>query len=302
MAGSVTELAPQTVASIFAVVTTSLRALHRAVQAQHNARFSTDFLARPPYSQLHPRFRAATAALSDWPQPERYDALAAAVPQAQGQELPRFVPQDRAAVADAGGYEPHVAMLRAVPTRPRHWHDFFNMVVWAHFPAVRWALNELHVDSSLGPVDPRNGRAPQQNVVAQLDESGMIVTSTSASLLDDLRALRFKRVFWERRGELLETTQFWLVGHGTLESLLAPHLGLACKALLLQVSADSAPLSDGFRHEVDARAARQIRGWRAGAPVLDPVPVLGVPGYADNDSAEFYDDARYFRFQRRSSS
>jgi hypothetical protein len=283
-------------------VTTSLRALHRAVQAEHNARFSTDFLVRPPYSQLHAALRAATAVLGDWPEPEEYDALAATVPQAAGQELPRFVRQDREALAEAGGYEPHVAALRAVPTRPRHWHDFFNMVVWAHFPAVRWALNELHVDKSLGPVDPRNGRAPQQNVVAQLDESGMLVTSTSASLLDDLRALRFKRVFWDRRAELLETTQFWLIGHGTLESLLAPHLGLACKALLLEVPAGSEAQRDAFRHEVDARAAQIIRSWRAGAPVLDPVPVLGVPGYADNDAGEFYDDVRYFRFQRRAPS
>lgn len=285
-----------------APVTTSLRALHRAVQAEHNAHFRTDFLARPPYSQLHEGFRAATAALGDWPEPEAYDALAATVPQAIGQELPRFVRQEREALASVGGYEPHVAERRAVPTRPRHWHDFFNMVVWAHFPAVRWALNELHVDKALGPVDPRNGRAPQQNVVAQLDESGMLVTSTSASLLDDLRALRFKRIFWERRAELLETTQFWLIGHGTLESLLAPHLGLACKAVLLEVPAGSAPHSDAFRHDVDARAAQLIRSWRAGAPVLDPVPVLGIPGYADNGSGEFYDDARYFRFQRRAPS
>ncbi|HVY31413.1 MAG TPA: DUF3025 domain-containing protein [Polyangiaceae bacterium] len=284
-------------------MTTSLRALHRAVQAQHNARFTTDWLARPPYSHFHPAFCAAAATLSDWPEPDQYGALVAAVPQAAGQELPRFVLQDRAALAEAGGYEQHVAALRAVPTRPRHWHDFFNMAVWAHFPAARWALNELHVDARLGPKDPRNGRAPQQNVVAQFDESGLIVTSTSASLLSDLRALRFKRVFWERRAELLETTRFWLIGHGTLESLLAPHLGLACKALLMVVSSapDSValPPSDAFRHEVDARAAQSIRSWRAGAPMLDPVPVLGIPGFAANEFGEFYDDARYFRFQRR---
>jgi hypothetical protein len=34
--------------------------------------------------------------------------------------------------------------------------------------------------------------------------------------------------------------------------------------------------------------------------VLDPIPLLGIPDYADNAAAEFYDDARYFRFQRRS--
>ncbi len=281
---------------------TSPRALHRAAQAELNARFFTDWLARPPYTAFHPAFRAATAALSSWPEPEQYAALADVVPRAATVELPRFVRQDRAALDQAGGYERHVARLRAVPTRPQHWHDFFNMAVWAHFPAVRWALNALHVDATLGPKDPRNGRAPAQNVVAQFDESGMIVTSSSQGLLDDLRALRFKRVFWERRAELLETTQFWLIGHGSLESLLAPHLGLAAKAILLDVPANSAQHDqDALRQAIDARAGSLIQTWRAGAPVLDPIPVLGIPGYCENDSAELYDDARYFRFQRRAT-
>jgi hypothetical protein len=69
---------------------------------------------------------------------------------------------------------------------------------------------------------------------------------------------------------------------------------------LLDVPAHSAHGdADAFRHELDARAARAIHAWRSGAPVLDPIPVLGIPGYGDNDAPEFYDDARYFRFERR---
>lgn len=279
---------------------TSPRALHRAIQQQHNARFFNDWLARAPYRDFHPSFCAAVAGMSAWPEPESYDALAATVPRPPGTPFPRFVRQERAALAEVGGYEEHVARLGAVPTRPAHWHDFFNMAVWAHFPQLRYALNALHVDPNVGPKDPRNGRAPQQNVAAQLDESGMIVTSTSPSMLDDLRSLQFKRVFWERRTELLETTRFWLIGHGTLESLLAPHLGLAAKAILLDVPAHSARRDEAeFRFEIDARVAAIIHSWRSEVPVLAPVPVLGIPGYADNDASTFYDDARYFRFQRR---
>lgn len=237
--------------------------------------------------------------LTAWPAPEDYDRLARLVPRSHV-ERPRFVPQKREALRELGGYEQHVTRLRAVPTRPANWHDFFNMSVWAHFPAVRWALNELHVDATLGPKDPRNGRAPAQNMAAQFDESGMIVSSTSPSLLDDLRALRFKRVFWERRGELHETTRFWVVGHGTLESLLSPHLGLAVKAILLDVPGHPAERHDaGWGEALDARAAAIVRSWREVTTVLHPIPVLGIPGYCDRQSSEFYDDARYFRFQRR---
>lgn len=273
----------------------------------------TDWCDRAPYTAFCPRFLRVVRAFTAWPAPADYDALARLVPQATlpdanaddvvgaRAKLPRFVAQDREQLRRFGGYEQQVAAAGAVPTRERSWHDFFNMAVWAHFPRVRWALNALHVDRTLGPVDPRNGRAPQQNAAAQFDESGMIVASADASLLSDLRALRFKRVFWQRRDELLASTRFWVIGHGTLESLLTPHLGLASKAVLLELP-QTPFLRDGdeLRHEVDARVAALIDDWRLAAPSLDPVPLLGIPGYADNACPDFYDDARYFRFQRRS--
>ena len=277
------------------------RAIHRAARAQIEARFFTDWCVAAPYCWMHPEFLGAVAGLTSWPAPETYDELAQRV--AHGAvELPRFITQDREAVALNGGYEPHVARQRAVPTRACSWHDFFNMAVWAHFPRVRWALNSLHVDTTLGPVDPRNGRAPAQNVAAQLDESGIVVASSSPELLRELRALHFKRVFWERRAELSRTTRFFIVGHGTLESLLTPHLGLASKAVFLDLSRPpSAYAADELRQEVDERVAAIVESWRAAVPLLDPVPLLGIPGFADNGAPEFYDDTRYFRFARRAA-
>jgi hypothetical protein len=233
--------------------------------------------------------------------PEHYDALARLVPPGDGVALPRFVAQDREALRRSGGYEQHVAQSRAVPTRERSWHDFFNMAVWAHFPRVRWALNAIHVDRGLGPVDPRNGRAPAQNVASQLDESGIIVASSSPELLSALHELRFKYVFWQRRAELLATTRVWIVGHGSLESLLTPHLGLASKAVLLDLPRPPASYDDddALRIATDERVAALVSGWRTNVPLLDPVPLLGLPGFADNSAPEFYDDSRYFRFARR---
>jgi hypothetical protein len=282
----------------------SARAIHQAARLSLEARFSTEWCSRAPYRSLHQRFLAAVEPLTAWPEPEAYDELAAQVPRRSSTaSLPRFITQDRDAVERLGGYEPHVAQTRTVPTRPRSWHDFFNMAIWAHFPATRWALNALHVDGSLGPVDPRNGRAPQQNVAAQFDESGIIVASSAPGLLAELRALRFKHVFWERRDELLATTRFWIVGHGMLESLLTPHPALAGKALLLELpQTPSAHPSDELRESLDARVAEQVLSWRTGAPLLDPLPLLGVPGFADNAASEFYDNERYFRFQRRPRS
>lgn len=265
-----------------------------------SAIFAPDCFARQPYRDFHPRFLGALQRFTVWPVPEEYDQLAGQVPRAMDVQLPRFVSESREALRRVGGYEQHVARLSAVPTRPRHFHDFFNMAVWAHFPKLRWALNALHVDPEPGPKDPRNGRAPAQNLAATFDEAGMLVISTSRSVLEELRALRFKRAFWERREELLSTTRFWIVGHGLLESLLVPHPGLAARSLLLHVPSlpthDQAA-HDALRFEIDGIAATRIHAWRSGRTVLDPVPVLAIPGFSANDSGEFYEDMQNVRFE-----
>ena len=260
--------------------------------------FSLSWRFRSPYRDFHRAFVAALEPLAAWPEPEQYNDLARQVPRAPDVALPRFVAEDRAVLRQVGGYEQHVAQLCAVPTRPGNWHDFFNMSVWAHFPKLRWALNSLHVDASVGPRDPRNGRAPAQNAAATFDEAGMLVVSSSESMLEELQALRFQRAFWERRAELLATTRFWLVGHGMLESLLQPHSRLAARSLLLHVPhLPAAAEADSFRFELDTLAAAHIHAWRTARPILDPVPLLAIPGYSDNDSPAFYADQRNIHFE-----
>ena len=270
--------------------------MNRLNQSAISAPFAIDWLTRQPYRDLHPRFLNAVERFATWPTPEQYDQLAAQVPRVPG-ALPHFVTENRTALRAVGGYERHVERLSAVPTRPGHWHDFFNMAVWAHFPALRWALNALHVDPNAGPIDARNGRAPAQNSAASFDESGMIVLSTSRAVLEELRALRFRHAFWELRAEVLETTRFWVVGHGLLESLLAPRPGFIARSVQIQLPAlPTENPSDELRFEVDALIAAHVRAWRTARPVLDPVPVLAIPGFSDNDSADFYDDLRNIRF------
>ena len=259
--------------------------------------FRREWLERAPYRELHAQLNRAVRELHDWPASHEYDQLARSVPQPAGVELPRFVEQTQAALQQAGGYEQHVARLRRVPTRPGSWHDFFNMVVWAHFPRTRWALNALHVDPEAYPIDPRNGRAPSQNLAASFDESGLLVVSTSRSLLADLQALRFKRAFWQRRDELLRSTRFFVTGHGLLEALLTPLPGMVGRAILLHRSSLPPAGDDELRCELDAWAAERVASFRHVRHVLDPIPVLAIPGWADNDAASFYDERQNLRFE-----
>jgi hypothetical protein len=125
----------------------------------------------------------------------------------------------------------------------------------------------------------------------------MLVVSTSTAILTELRELRFKHVFWQRREELVATTRFYVVGHGALEALVSPPDGLSARSLQLLVpSLPAQSEADAFRCQLDARAAARIQGWRRDREVLDPVPLLAIPGFWRNDSADFYDDLRNVRF------
>jgi hypothetical protein len=259
--------------------------------------FDPDCLARPPYRFMHGRFRDEVQSRRGWPPPEQYDELVRLVPRPASAILPCFVRQNRESLREAGGYERHVAERRAVPTRPDCWHDFFNMAVWAHFPALRWALNSLHVDPGTAKRDPRNGRTPGQNLATSFDETGMLVISRSRAVLEGLRALRFKHVFWELRAELAETTHFWIVGHGLLESLVHPHPRLVARSLLLHLPGHEATSADELRAGCDAAVARGIEGWRERRIVFDPIPAGAIPGFADNDSPDFYDDRQRLPFE-----
>ncbi len=274
----------------------------RLKRQQRDLRFDVEWLDTEPFVDFAPEFKARVRHSSDWPPVEAYDELVSVVRGVAaswgGPALtPRFVPFDRDAVREAGGYEAHVARCRAVPTRPKNWHDFFNMAAWAHFPRVRWALNGIHIRAVKAEADPRNGRTPAQNRAAHFDESGMVVVSSDASVLTELQGLQFKRVFWQRRETLARTTRFVLVGHGSMESLLTPHLGLAAKALLVH-EPDIGERTDRMHEFVDELAAARIEEWPQRLEPLYPIPMLGIPGWYAKQCEALYDDTRYFPTRR----
>lgn len=261
--------------------------------------FDLGFLGREPFRSLLPGLIERLRRFQRWPHPTEYDGLVASV------EAPAFVPYDAASVRAAGGYEAHVARHRRVPTRERDWHDFFNMVVWAHSPRTRWALNTLHVTADPAAVDPGNGRTPVQNLAAQFDECGLVVLSSDTSVLTGLRELRFKEVFWERRRTLATSTRFVMVGHGSLEALLRPHLGLTSKALLMPLTQPPPTELGALYALADEWAARAVSAWTVRPPEkpspVHPVPLLGIPEWYDGQTAFFYENPNYFRSQRWAS-
>jgi hypothetical protein len=187
-----------------------------------------------------------------------------------------------------------------VPTRSDNAHDFFNALAWLAFPRTKAILNRLHCEALESSTD-RGRRGTPRDVLSLFVEGGLIVASDDVSLLERLRSFEFKTLFWEQRAEALARMRFFVVGHAILEKALEPYKAVTAKALLLQVPAGFLSSRESEqREEADWRTAEWFSQPEhlASTRSLAPVPILGVPGWADNGSPGFYDDPLVFRSGR----
>ncbi len=242
---------------------------------------------RPLLNGLHGDF---------WPTLEQLNALAAAreVANMRGAAI-RFV-LPRTAALSAMHYETQIANTGEVPTRD-NWHDLFNALQWIGFPHLKSAINAQHVRLlSAGGVVEATARSVPRDVLTMFDESGVIVASADASLLELIRAFQWRELFVVRREEVIANMRFVLVGHGLMEKALSPFIGITAKAMLLHVDAKAASLDH-------AAAAWLMEGGNlVSSQNLAPLPLLGIPGWdARNEFPTFYDNTDYFRPGRRAT-
>jgi len=212
------------------------------------------------------------------------DALNALLP-AHG---PRFVVQDEALLADGLHYETRIATQGRIATRPENWHDLFNALVWARYPAIKSALNArqcLHV-AAMGP--QRRNRA--QQALTQFDECGVIVRIADPGLLPLWDGHYWHALFaaqaarWQDGGIGVAA----VIGHALMEQALVPGRRLVGRCVVVQGADDAACV---------ARVAAAL----AAGEILDdplqlrPLPLAGVPGWQPRQDDAFYAEAGYFR-------
>jgi hypothetical protein len=204
-------------------------------------------------------------------------------------------------------YEPRAYLRGELQVRPENGHDTFNVLAWLAFPAAKAALNARHYAAQCAQraVGTPN-RGPAQDALTLFDESGVIVASDDAGLLDLLRAFRWKELFWTNRDRVRAHMRFWLFGHALGEKALRPFIGMTGRAILLDPGAGfiGAPPHEQL-DLVDRAVAKRLSdpASLASTRELAVVPVLGVPGWwPDNEREAFYDNTEYFRPGRRSGS
>ncbi len=204
----------------------------------------------------------------------------------------KFIPQQTKSNNFEDGYEPRAFLKQEVQTRDNCWHDFFNALVWKHFPKSKRMINRLHYQLQRSRY-PGKLRLPAENMLTLFDENGAIVIADDDVYLELIHRHRWHELFWQRREQLDQHMKVIVFGHGLYEKALNPYIGLTAQCLMF-VANDFSPMS------IDQLVAGYLQqnGDQLRTNFLSPLPILGMPGFWEaNGDEKFYSNASYFRPQ-----
>lgn len=216
-----------------------------------------------------------------------------------GGDVPlRFVPVDASGKGLDSQYEVRVFRTGEVPTRTDGWHDLFNALAWLACPRTKATLNRLHYEELVRRWgEPTRGTA--RDVLTLFDEGGVVVACAAPPLVRLLAEFQWKELFWTRRHEAIAAMRFLVLGHAILERAFAPYKGVTAKALVVDVAQEALALPPAALVDLlDARSADHFAhpGALDSTRALQPLPVLGIPGWTrENEDPSYYDDEKVFR-------
>ena len=194
-----------------------------------------------------------------------------------------------AGVASDTAYEAHIGRTGEVPTRDNR-HDFFNALVWLTFPRTKARLNALQAQA-IAAEGIGAQRGPLRDAATLIDENAVLLVTQSADIVDALRRHDWHALFVEQRTAWGTRVRPVVFGHAVMEKLTAPYKAITAHALPVRLAADASLAA------IDAQVAAALDPAMTPRQLL-PLPVLGIPGWADNDELAYYEDAAVFRPMR----
>lgn len=208
--------------------------------------------------------------------------------------LPGWQFVDQLQLPAGQAYEAFIHSRRSIPTRD-NLHDFFNGLIWLHWPLLKQRLNALQAaEIARQGVGAQRGRL--RDSITVLDENGGLLLAPQA-LCDALRDRRWQELFVGRRA-LWQQARFLPIGHALLEKLVQPRKAIT--AHVICVPLEQAPRLASLA-EADGWLDDQLRTQScnlASKPYL-PIPILGIPDWClQNQNFSFYDDSLVFRAPR----
>ncbi|QHE89026.1 DUF3025 domain-containing protein [Hydrogenophaga sp. BPS33] len=201
----------------------------------------------------------------------------------------RFVSQ--AELPAGAAYEQFIFDTSAVPTR-ENLHDFFNGLCWLRFPLAKQRLNQLQA-AQIAADGVREVRGPVRDALTLFDENAALLQAPPP-LWDALVAREWTALFVTLR-PLWAQARLVLFGHALLEKLVRPY-----KSITAHVFREPVPISLGDDLAAwDAWLAQTLNAPSLARKPFTPLPVLGVPGWAQaNSDPAYYADAQVFRPRR----
>lgn len=184
-------------------------------------------------------------------------------------------------------YETGIARTGCVPTRA-NLHDFFNALIFLHFPKAKAQLNRLQA-TAIARDGIRAVRGPVRDAATLIDENAVLLVSDRSDIVDSLRVRDWRAVFHSRRSAWGVEVDVLAFGHALLEKLQRPYKGITAHAFHIALPPDSS------LEEIDRWLAGRL-DERLTPRDLMPLPVLGIPGWwAQNENPDFYSDPMVFR-------
>lgn len=210
-----------------------------------------------------------------------------------------FVVQDDLPAHTA--YESFIAHTGKVPTRD-NFHDLLGGLIWLNFPKTKAAFNRLH-QQDIDQVGIQNTRTPLRNALTLFDENGGIVVSSDLSVLQALQRFDWQDALYAQRHSWQDhRSEFFPIGHALLEKLITPRKAITSHVLLIHTTPEwFVQSSYQQRADLDNFISRWL--WRVDfmPKMLQPLPVMGIPGFCAQGS-DFYADKAVFRDNRQARS
>lgn len=213
-----------------------------------------------------------------------------------------IVPQDGKPGHFHEHYAPRIYLTGEIQTRTENWHDFFQFLTWFMFPKTKAVINSIHVPSAQARIENNvdlGRRSPIENMLSLFDEGGAIILCSDDSMLQLIRDFKWKELFWQRRDELAEKLKLVTFGHALYEKGLSPYIGMTANCILLPV--EKKILQQTNQEQLNYIDTELAQLFMTGEPYkkpkdLSPFPLLGLPGWhEDNENESFYDNVHYFR-------
>jgi len=188
-------------------------------------------------------------------------------------------------------YESRIYLKDELQTRTENWHDFFNAMIWLSFSDTKKILNKLHYQASNTRKTGTN-RSPLENAIALFDECGLIIISDKKNYLNLIKNHQWSELFYDHKDNFNDHIKCVTFGHAMYEKALKPYIGMTAHAILIYsdelLSKDLTYIDNAVANMWENNEIKTTRD-------LQPVPILGIPGWHHSQNRAFYSNTGYFR-------